>query len=181
MRPTGIGVACTLAAAALIGCSNPAEQNPAPAASSAQELPPAAPSAPPAAAPDPAALPPPEALADVIYRLADPAIPGADKMHLVADTTPPDADALNGFASALRDSGYTPLAVRASDLHWAPGRSGAVSATIVITTPNPAQRGEFTFPLEFGAHAGSWQLSRQSAEMLLAFDSAPPNSPQPVP
>ena len=172
MGPTRIGVACTLAAAALIGCSNPAEQNSAPAAPA-----PAAPSAPPAAAPDPAVLPPPEALAEVIYRLADPAIPGTDKMHLVADTTPPDADALNGFASALRDSGYTPLTVRAGDLHWAAGHSGAVSATIVITTPNPAQRGEFTFPLEFDAHAGGWQLSRQSAEMLLAFD----NSPQPVP
>lgn len=171
MRPIRIGVAGTLAAAALIGCSNPAEPNSAAAAS--------APAAPPSAAvaPDPAALPPPEVLAEVIYRLADPAVPGADKMLLVADTTPPDADALNGFASALRDSGYTPLAVRAGDLQWAPGNSGAVSATIVITTPNPAQRGKFTFPLEFGAHAGGWQLTRQSAEMLLAFD----NTPLPVP
>lgn len=116
-----------------------------------------------------AVLPPPEALADVMYRLADPGIPGADKLALVAGAAATDSVSLDSFATALRDGGYTPVTVTAADVGWSDTRPGDVRATITITGPNPEQAGDFRFPLEFRPHDGGWQLTRDTADMLLVF------------
>lgn len=130
----------------------------------------AATASPVAAAPvlDPAALPPAPALADVLYSLADPAVPGADKLSLIADAEPPDAPALDGFATALRDGGFTPLTVTATDVGWSDSNPGDVRATVTIAGPQPGPAGEFQFPMEFAAAGGAWQLTRETADLLLA-------------
>lgn len=142
---------------------------------------------------DPGPLPPPQALSDVIARLADPAVPGGDKLALVENTTPPDAAALDSFATALRDNGFVPVAVRADDI--VPSGPGAVVALITVTGPDSdsARDGEFAFPMEFKRVGNGWQLSRQTADMLLAFGNArtatpvappgaaPPLTPSPAP
>jgi hypothetical protein len=131
------------------------------------------------AAPQIAPLPPPDALTDVMVRLADPNVSGADKVGLVENGTPGDAEALDRFGRALRDSGYTPLTFEARDLTWARGDAGNVVATVVVRTANP-QSGEFTFPMEFSpAPDGSWQLTRQTADMLLALGQQPTATPTP--
>jgi hypothetical protein len=185
-----LSAATIVAALTLSGCSNHDESKPAPS--------PVAPQASAAAiAPsDPgAALPAPEALADVLYRLADPAVKGSDKLALVASTTPDDAATMDRFASALRDGGFTPLTVTASDVMWSDREPGDALATVKIETSNPANPGGFTFPMEFRPHDGGWQLSRETADMLLAFGNArteasgaspnpagpPPASPSPPP
>ena len=45
-------------------------------------------------------------------RIADPAVPGADKTALIESATPGDAAAMDKFGQALRQNGYTPLEVR---------------------------------------------------------------------
>lgn len=55
-----------------------------------------------------APLPPPNALTDVLARMADANIPGADKLDLVENATPADGAAMDKFATALRDGGYAP-------------------------------------------------------------------------
>ena len=148
-----LSAATIVAALALSGCSNHDESKPAPS-----------PAAPPSAAVTTApsnpgaALPAPEALADVIYRLADPAVKGADKLALVESTTPDDAVTLDRFAAALRDGGFTPLTVTATELRWSDREPGDALATVKITTSNPANPGEFTFPMEFRPHDDGWQL-----------------------
>jgi len=169
MRTAAIGATIgglgALVAAVSIGCSNPAEPKSPPPA----QPPEAAPSAPAPAAP---ALPAPEALTEVIYRLADPAIPGTDKTQWVADTADADADAVAGFATALRDGGFSPVRVTATDLNWSQSRPGDVSATITLTPPLPAGGApprEFRFPMEFRPGDTGWQLTRETAEMLLTI------------
>jgi len=126
-----------------------------------------------AAAPlDPGPLPAPETLTDVMYRLADPAVPGADKLHLVQNAAPSEAGTLDKFASALRDGGFNPLTFTATELKWSDTQPGAALATIKVTTANPGNPGEFVFPMEFRPVGGDWQLSRQTADMLLAFGNA---------
>ena len=115
-----------------------------------------------------------------MYRLADPAVPGADKIALVQDGTTTDAAALDAFAAALRDGGFAPVSFRAQDLRWSDAAPGAVLATITVTgrdaaSPDgaePARTGAFTFPMEFRTGPGGWQLTRDTAEMLLAFGNA---------
>ncbi|HTY28391.1 MAG TPA: hypothetical protein VMD51_09625 [Mycobacterium sp.] len=187
MRPTPFTVlsaATIMAALALSGCSNHDESKT--AASAAQPQAPAvAISPPPATGP----LPAPEALADVLYRLADPAVKGSDKLVLVESTTPDDATTIDRFAAALRDGGFTPLTVTATDIRWSDRQPGDTLATINVTTTNPANPGGFTFPMEFRPHDGGWQLSRETADMLLAFGNArteasaaspPPPGPSPA-
>lgn len=135
---------------------------------------------------DPGPLPPPEALSDVIARLADPAVPGADKLGLVEGSTGADAAALDNFAAALRDNRFTPITVQASDI--VSNRPGDVLATIKMTGPDAgSDGGEFSFPMEFRRAGASWQLTRQTADMLLAFGNArtagplPPPRPAPLP
>jgi len=128
--------------------------------------------------PDIAPLPAPDELTDVMYRLADAGVAGADKVGLVEAATADDAAALDGFGRALSDSGFTPLTFEARDLRWAGGEPGNVVASIVVKTAKPAA-GEFTFPMEFSPFQGSWQLTRQTADMLLELGPEPAATPTP--
>ena len=125
---------------------------------------------------DPGPPPPPEALTDVMYRLADPAVAGADKLPLVQNSAPTDAATLDRFAAALRDGGFSPVAFKAADVRWTRDEPGdapeTVLATVTVTTTNPSKPGEFSFPMEFHAGPAGWQLTRETAEMLLAFGNA---------
>jgi len=184
-----LSAATIVAALALSGCSARDESKPAPSPASPQSSTAAmVPS-------DPnAALPAPEALADVLYRLADPAVKGSDKLALVESTTPDDAATMDRFAAALRDGGFTPLTVTATDIRWSDRQPSDALASVNITTSGNANPGGFTFPMEFHRHDGGWQLSRETADMLLAFGNArteasgaspspastPPASPSPV-
>lgn len=120
---------------------------------------------------DPGPLPPPEALTDVMNRLADPAVPGTAKLPLLGNAALPDAAILDQFGAALRDGGFNPVAFTVTDIRWA-DQPDEVLATVTVTTTNPANPGEFTFPMEFRAGPGGWQLTRDTAEMLLAFGNA---------
>jgi hypothetical protein len=136
------------------------------------------PSAPPppaatAAAPSrPAELPQPSVLIDVLNRLSDPAIPGADKLTLVEGATDAEITTLDAFSTALRDNRMLPLTYSVTDVVWSQGRPGYVESNVTATPADPAA-GAFSFPMEFKALAESapprWQLSRQTAELLLAF------------
>jgi hypothetical protein len=163
MRGTVAG-ALALTVLGLCGCS--------PAAQSGPAAVPVTVSASPSATPQPAAgpLPPADALTGVMYRLADPAVPGPGKLVLVAGSSAPDAAALDRFAAALRDGGFSPVTFTATDIGWSQTRPGDAVATITVTTVNPAKPGEFTFPMEFApTPGGGWQLTRDTAEMLFAF------------
>jgi len=166
MRSTVTG-ALVVAGLGLCGCSPAAPSGPAAAPVTVRPSPAAAPQ------PAPGPLPPAEALTDVMYRLADPAVPGPGKLVLVADSSAPDAAALDRFAAALRDGGFSPVTFTATDIRWSQTRPGDAVATIAVTTVNPADPGGFTFPMEFApAPGGGWQLSRDTAEMLFAFGSS---------
>lgn len=115
----------------------------------------------------PAVLPAPEALTDVVYRLADPAVPGADKLGLVDGATAAQAAGWDGFAAALRDGGFSPVTVTATDIRWSETTPGDVLATIAIAGPQPDRGAEFRFPLEFRPRDGGWQLTQDTAELLL--------------
>lgn len=117
-------------------------------------------------------LPTPEALTDVLYRLADVAVPGADKLPLVQNASPSEAGTLDSFAAALRDGGFTPVTFTASEIRWSDAEAGNALATVKVTTTNPGNPGEFTFPMDFRPGAGGWQLSRDTADMLLAVGDA---------
>ena len=162
-----LGAATIVAALGLSGCSTDVESKSAqspvvPSVAASAVAPPA----------DSAPLPAPEALTDVMYRLADPAVPGKDKMDLVENTTPDEAGTIDRFAAALRDNGFTPLIFTATEIRWSDHEPGDALATINVTTSNPANPGGFTFPMEFRPHNDGWQLSRQTADMLLAFGNA---------
>jgi hypothetical protein len=138
--------------------------------------PPTAPVAPPPLA-DP--LPPPAALTDVMARLADPNIPGAEKVGLVENATADDAAALDRFGLALRDGGFLPVTFEATDLTWSQANPGNVLSTVVVKTANPQAGRDFTFPMEFSLTNGSWQLTRQTADMLLQLGQDPTARPTP--
>ena len=164
---SGLSAATILAALALSGCSNHDESKPA-----ANPVSPQSSAVATAPSDSGAALPAPEALSDVLYRLADPAVKGSDKLALVESTTPDDAVTMDRFAAALRDGGFTPLTVTVSDIRWSDREPGDALATVNVTTSNPANPSGFTFPMEFRPHDGGWQLSRETADMLLAFGNA---------
>lgn len=123
------------------------------------------------AAPPSAPLPAPEALTDVLVRLADPAVPGSNKLNLVQGSTPEAAAALDRFTNAARDGGYLPMTFTANNVAWSATDPSCVMATVVVTTANPDRR-QFTFPMEFVSSQGNWQLSRKTAEMLLALQNS---------
>jgi hypothetical protein len=113
-------------------------------------------------------LPAPTALTDVMGRLADTAIPGADKVGLVQNGTPADAVALDRFAKALHDSGYAPLTFEAADLMWAQDQRGNVIANVTMKPGGPqATDKNSRFPMEFSPQGDTWQLTRQTADLLL--------------
>nr|WP_172506268.1 hypothetical protein [Mycolicibacterium chubuense] len=171
------GAATIVAAFALGGCgpatpptSSPSvETSPPPSVGIPAPAPPA-PGGPP--------LPQPSALTDVMARLADPAVPGTEKVTLIENGTAGEAAGLDRFAAALRDNGSLPLSFEARDLAWSQNGSGNVVATVIVTTANP-QSGRFTYPMEFAPADGSWQLTRQTADQLLALDAPPPPAPPP--
>ena len=115
-------------------------------------------------------------------RLSDPAVPGNEKITLIERGTAEEAAGLERFAVALRDNGSLPLTFEARDLAWSQSAPGNVVATVVIRTAKP-QGGEFTYPMEFAQSAGSWQLTRQTADLLLQLGPettapAPPTPPR---
>jgi hypothetical protein len=124
----------------------------------------------------------------VLGRLADPNIPGINKVNLVEGATPESAATLDKFTNALRDNGYLPMTFAANDVAWSDKNPANVKATIVVHTAQ-ANNANFTFPMEFTPFQGGWQLSRKTAEMLLALGkssttSTPgtsPSSPGPAP
>jgi hypothetical protein len=140
------------------------------------------------AAPPTAPLPAPEALIDVLNRLADPNVPGINKVNLVEGATDDSAGNLDKFTNALRDNGYLPMTFAANDVAWSDKNPSHVVATVTVKTAH-ANNGNFTFPMEFTPAApvqGGWQLSRRTAEMLLALGNSatgttPPASPAPAP
>ena len=132
---------------------------------------------PPEAAPT-APLPPPNALSDVVARIADPEIPGAEKLDSIEMATPADAAAMDKFGRALRDAGLTPTTFEAKDLNWADGRQGNVLAMVTIRTANP-DAGDFTFPMEFHFADNRWQLTRDTADSLLQIGDVPVPTPTP--
>lgn len=154
-----LGVAVATSGFAAAGCAaSPEPQPPSTTAMTAPSVPvPAA----------PAELPGPEALADVLYRLADPGVPGSDKLVLVEEATASDAAMLDGFAAALRDGGFTPVTVTATDIRWSDTAPSDVLATVTISGPEPDPGEEFRFPLEFRPHDGGWQLTKDTAQQLL--------------
>lgn len=163
-------VTVSVAAFGLGGCSD--QPPPAPASTAAS-----APASPTVAAPAAAPLPAPEALIDVLNRLADVAVPGQQKLGLVAGSGPADAAALDRFGKALADNGFLPLSFQARDLAWSTTTRGDVMATVVVTTPNP-QAGQFSFPMEFHPQGPGWQLTRTTADMLLDFGAAQTGPPR---
>jgi hypothetical protein len=167
-------VVVVAAALGLPGCTRGDAGSP---ASPASPPPQAAPATSPTAS-QIAPVPPPEVLTDVLYRLADPAVPGVEKLNLVEGATPDNAAVLDKFANALLDGGYAPMTFDARDIAWSDRNPADVVATVSVSTPNPGAPG-FSFPMEFKPYQGGWQLSQRTAEMLLAFGSSPAPTPTP--
>ena len=131
------------------------------------------------AVPRTAPLPPPDALAAVLYRLADPAVPGLQKLSLVEGGTPENGGVFDQFADALLNGGYAPLKVDVRDIGWSDRDPADVVANVSVSSSNP--RGpKFAFPMEFKPYQGGWQLSARTAEVLLAFRTEPV-APPPTP
>ena len=124
-------------------------------------------------------MPAPEALTDVLYRLADPAVPGVEKLNLVEGATPDNAAALDKFANALLSGGYAPMTFEARDIAWSDRDPADVVATVNVSTPRRGTPG-FSFPMEFKPYQNGWQLSHQTADMLLGFGS-PQTATPPMP
>jgi hypothetical protein len=136
------------------------------------------------AAPPTAPLPPPDVLIDVLNRLADPNVPGINKVNLVEGATADSAGTLDKFTNALRDNGYLPMTFTANDIAWSDKNPSHVMATVIVKTAQP-NNANFTFPMEFTPFQEGWQLSRRTAEMLLALGNSaagtPPANPAPNP
>jgi len=129
------------------------------------------------------ALPSPDALTDVLTRLADPNVPGINKLNLVEGATPESAAKLDKFINALRDNGYLPIAFVANNVAWSDKNPTDAAATIAVNTAH-GNSGKFTFPMEFVPFQGGWQLSRKTGDMLLALGNSPAASapaPEPAP
>ena len=127
-----------------------------------------------------APLPPPGDLAKVLYRLADPAVPGSQKLNLVQGATPDNAAVFDQFATALLNDGFAPMKVDVRDVAWSDRDPADVVANVNVSSPNP--RGpRFAFPMEFTPIQGGWQLSARTADVLLAYSPAPVSAPATTP
>lgn len=169
-----LSTAAIAAVLGLPGCSND-EDNAAPETSAPTTS--ASPSA--AAAPQVAPLPAPDALSGVLYRLADAAVPGPQKLNLVEGATPESAAVFDQFANALINGGYTPVKFDVRDVNWSDRDPANVVANVDVTSSN-SHGPRFAFPMEFKPYQGGWQLSARTADVLLAFrtDTAePPTTP----
>jgi hypothetical protein len=168
--------AAAIAAALGLGACSADEQSAATSQTPPQptpvQAPPGAPGAP---------LPPPMALSDVMNRIADANVPGADKIVLIESGTAGDAGAMDRFGQALIQNGYAPATFEARDLRWAGEPAETVSAVVSLKTENP-QAGDFSFPMEFVLVDNTWRLSRKTADELLqpsASAPQPPSAPGP--
>jgi len=178
-RTVAIRSAATIVAALGLGaCSQPTHPAAAPSVETSPS-PTVAMPAPIAPAPGGPLLPPDSALIDLMGRLSDPALPGDQKVVLIEGGKANEAAGLDRFGIALRDNGSLPLTFEARDLAWSQSDPGNVVATVVVRTANP-QDGEFTYPMEFAPAGGSWQLTRQTADLLLQLGSGESAAP-PVP
>jgi hypothetical protein len=130
-------------------------------------------------APQTTPLPSSKALSAVLYRLADPAVPGAQKLNLVEGAASDNAGVFDQFASALVNGGYAPVKFDVRDIGWSDRDPADVLADVNVSSTN--SRGpRFSFPMEFKPYQAGWQLSARTAEVLLAFrtePAAPPATP----
>jgi hypothetical protein len=177
MRRRLTAVLSTAAIAAVLGlpgCSNDGHDS---SAQNAASSPSASPGA--ATVPQVAPLPGPDALAGVLYRLADAAVPGPQKLNLVEGATAENAGVFDQFANALINGGYTPVKFDVRDVNWSDRDPADVVANVDVSPSNP--RGpRFAFPMEFKPYQGGWQLSARTADVLLEFrhDTVePPTTP----
>ena len=132
-----------------------------------------------AAAPSAAPLPATDILAGVLYRLADAAVPGPQKLNLVEGATPESAGVFDQFANALINGGYTPVKFDVRDINRSDRDPADVVANVDISSSNP-HGPRFAFPMEFKPYQGDWQLSARTADALLAFrtdTTEPPTTP----
>jgi hypothetical protein len=109
-------------------------------------------------------------LANVLYRLADAAVPGLQKLNLVEGATPETAGVFDQFANALVNGGYTPIKFDVRQVLWSNRDPADVVANVDVTSTNP-HGPRFAFPMEFRPYQGGWQLSARTADVLLAFRS----------
>jgi hypothetical protein len=169
-----LSAATIVAVLGLSGCSSDEH-----GASSAGEPAPTLTSATPTAA-QVAPLPPPEDLAKVLYRLADPAVPGSQKLNLVEGATPESAGAFDQFATALLNGGFVPMKVDVRDVAWSDRDPANVQANVNISSANPKGPLKFAFPMEFAPFQGGWQLSARTANVLLAYSPGSAAAPSPT-
>lgn len=175
MRRTQVTVLSAAISVAALGLSACGAEPipPAPVTSSSASASAGAPAAP------QAPLPAPEALTDVLAKLADPSVPGEQKVALVQYATPEDGAALDRFAKATVDGGLAPLTFQAADLSWSPTDYSDVVATVTVSSANPAPEARpFSFPMQFTLHEGAWQLTRVTADQLLELGPAPTDPPR---
>ncbi|OBA64104.1 hypothetical protein A5647_03355 [Mycobacterium sp. 1100029.7] len=170
-----LSAAVAAAAVSVAACSH-SQPKVLPSSSSPTALPTSTPLI--ATAPPTAPLPVPEALLDVLNRLVDPNIPAVNKASLIEGATPDTAPTLDKFINALRDNGHLPMTFVANNIAWSDKNPSNVVATVTVNTAKANNRA-FTFPMEFAPFQGGWQLSRQTAEMLLALGNSPGSPPPP--
>ena len=164
-----LSAATIVAALGLSGCSGDEHGT-----SPETEPPPASTSLTSTAAAQVAPLPPPDDLAKVLYRLADPGVPGSQKLNLVEGATPENAGVFDQFSNALLNGGFTPVKIDIRDVGWSDRDPADVMANVGVSSSTP-KGPRFSFPMEFRPFHGGWQLSARTADALLAFrtDSAP--------
>jgi hypothetical protein len=178
-----IGALSATAAVAVLGLSGCSSNQSESSSSDAQSA--ASATSSPLTAPPTTPLPPPEAFTDVLSRLADSNVPGINKINLVEGATPESAATLDKFTNALRDNGYQPMTFVADNIAWSDKNPSDAMATITVKTAR-ANNGVFTFPMEFTPSQGGWQLSKRTAQMLLALGNSsgmttPAPAPAPIP
>ena len=86
--------------------------------------------------------------------------------------TPDDAAGAGQVRQGAADNGSLPLTFEAVDLEWSETEPGNVVATVNVTTADnpPAERSRF--PMEFAPARDGWQLTRETADLLLDFGEA---------
>ncbi|ALR11611.1 hypothetical protein MYCSP_09245 [Mycobacteroides saopaulense] len=126
-------------------------------------------------------LPDPAVLTDVLNRLADPNLPGTEKVASVQGATP---DQLDKFTKAIGDAGFSPLSFTVKDPKWSTETQGDVEAVVTINSPSP-KMGGFAVPMSFSPEGTGWKLSKRTSDLLLktgtslAGTGAPSEAPSP--
>ncbi len=82
----------------------------------------------------PLPLPPPDALTDVLYRLADPAVPGTQKLNLVEGATAGERRHAGQVHQRAADNGDLPDDVHRHDIAWSDRDPADVVATVNVNT-----------------------------------------------